>query len=271
MLGTVIKVGGTTAPATSSSPEVYVSDSGSGAPLGSEPPAEDIVSGGPGGAPLAPAGSFAVTDAATLGLSALAGVVAGAQDGIAVLDADGQVVYANPAARELLGCALQELGDRDFEANFVTRELTSVLAASSGDVVGSAPFIATLVSPDGCEHTIVRSSSATLISGRPHVVAIFRDLGVSPAAAHTAATLAQTARELVGNGSIEEILTVIARHAVEATRALACGIAVVGEDGKLRASGGYGQEQSCPRATPEPLTLPAVCAVGQRLPQCPAP
>jgi hypothetical protein len=58
-------------PATSNSPEVYVSDSGSGAPPG-------------------PAGSFAVTDAARLGLSALAGVVAGAQDGIGVLDDDGR-------------------------------------------------------------------------------------------------------------------------------------------------------------------------------------
>jgi hypothetical protein len=90
MLGTVIKVGRDDGAGTSSSPEVYVSDSGSGAPPGPEPPAEDIVTGGPGGAPSGPVGSFAVTDAARFGLSALAGVVAGAQDGIAVLDDDGR-------------------------------------------------------------------------------------------------------------------------------------------------------------------------------------
>jgi PAS domain-containing protein len=37
-----------------------------------------------------------IAQAAALGLSALAGVVAGAQDGITVVDADRRFVYANP-------------------------------------------------------------------------------------------------------------------------------------------------------------------------------
>ena len=56
----------------------------------------------------------------------------------------------------------------------------------------------------------------------------------------TAAALAQTAAQLVGAGTTEEILVGIARHAVEGTRALAVGIVVVGEDHKLAVSGGYG-------------------------------
>jgi PAS domain-containing protein len=56
----------------------------------------------------------ALADAAALGVSALAGVVAGARDGITIVDADRRFVYANPVACEMLGYSLAELGGRDF-------------------------------------------------------------------------------------------------------------------------------------------------------------
>jgi len=56
----------------------------------------------------------AQADAATLGLSALAGVLAGAQDGITVIDAGRRFVYANPAACEMLGYPFEQLRGRDF-------------------------------------------------------------------------------------------------------------------------------------------------------------
>jgi hypothetical protein len=52
--------------------------------------------------------------------------------------------------------------------------------------------------------------------------------------------LAQTAAQLVGAGTTEEILAGIARHAVADTRALACGITVVDGDHKVTSTGGYG-------------------------------
>lgn len=53
----------------------------------------------------------ACKEAAALGLSILADVLAGAQDGITVVDADRRFVYANPAACEMLGYPVQ-LGPR---------------------------------------------------------------------------------------------------------------------------------------------------------------
>jgi PAS domain-containing protein len=48
-------------------------------------------------------GSSALAEAAALGLPALAGVVAGTEDGITVVDAERRFVYANPAACEMNG------------------------------------------------------------------------------------------------------------------------------------------------------------------------
>jgi GAF domain-containing protein len=70
-------------------------------------------------------------------------------------------------------------------------------------------------------------------------VAIFRDLTGPRVAARTAVALAQAAAQLVGAGTIDEILAGIARHAVEGTRALVCGIAVVGDDHQMASVGAY--------------------------------
>jgi hypothetical protein len=104
----------------------------------------------------------------------------------------------------------------------------------------AAPFTCTLLGPDGAEREIGCSAFAVDMAGSLHCVAVFRDLTGSRAAARTAAALAQTAAQLVGAGTTEEILVGIGRHAVEGTRALAVGIIVVGDDHKLTVSGGYG-------------------------------
>ena len=57
-------------------------------------------------------GSSALADAAALGLPALAGVLAGAQDGITVVDAGRRLIYANPAACQMLGYPLEQLRGR---------------------------------------------------------------------------------------------------------------------------------------------------------------
>jgi hypothetical protein len=92
---------------------------------------------------------------------------------------------------------------------------------------------------DGAEREIVCSTFAIEVSGGFHGVAILRDLTGTRAAARTAAVLAQTAAQLVGAGTTDEILAGIARHAVEGTRAMVCGIAVVGDDHKMASVGAY--------------------------------
>ena len=103
-----------------------------------------------------------------------------------------------------------------------------------------APFTCNLRDPDGAEREIVYSTFAVEIAGSSHLVAIFQDLTGPRAASRAAVALAQTAAQLVGAGTTsDEILAGMARHAVDGTRALACGISVVGDDHKL-ASGVFG-------------------------------
>lgn len=190
-------------------------------------------------------GSSALADAAALGLSALAGVLAGAQDGITVVDTERRFVYANPAACEMLGYPLEQLRGRDFLGSIPAREHTIMLARFSDQLGGSAgqvsaPFTCNLRGPDGAEREIVYSQFAVDVAGRRLGVAIFQDLTGPRAAGRAAVALAQTAAQLVGAGTTDEVLAGIARHAVEGTRALACGITVVDDDHKLASAGGYG-------------------------------
>jgi PAS domain S-box-containing protein len=190
-------------------------------------------------------GSAAVAAAAALGLPALAGVVAGAQDGITLVDAERRFVYANPAACVMLGSDLAQLQGRDFLDSIPTREHAFVLARFSDQFDRSvtevtAPFTCNLRGPDGAQREVVCSTFAIDVSGSRLGVAIFEDLTGPRAATRTATALAQTTAQLVGPGTTDEILAGIARHAVEGTRALACGIDVVGDDHKLVTAGGHG-------------------------------
>jgi PAS domain S-box-containing protein len=174
-------------------------------------------------------------------LSALAEVLTRTEDGICVVDAERRYVYANPAACQMPGRPVEQLRGRDFLGSFPAREHATVLGRlprQLGDTV--APFTCTLRGSDGAGREIDCSTFTIEMTGSLHVVAIFRDLAGPRAAARTAVALAQTAAQLVGAGSTEEILVGIARHAVEGTRALTVGIVVVGHDHKLTASGGYG-------------------------------
>ena len=167
------------------------------------------------------------------------------QDGITVVDAERRFVYANPAACQMLGYPLEQLRGRDFLGSIPAREHTIMLARFSDQLGGSAgevpaPFTCNLRGPDGSEREIVYSSFAVDVTGSRLRVAIFQDLTGPRAAGRAAVALAQTAAQLVGAGTTEEILAGIARHAVEGTRALACGITVVDDDHEVASTGGYG-------------------------------
>jgi PAS domain S-box-containing protein len=187
-----------------------------------------------------PAEPFALADAAALGMSALAEVLARIEDGICVVDAERRYVYVNPAACRMLGYQLEQLRGRDFLGSFPAREHVTVLGnlpRQPGDRAG--PFTCVVSGSDGTEREIVCSTFAIDVSGGFHGAVILRDLTGTRAAARTAAALAQTAAQLVGAGTVDEILAGIARHAVEGTRALVCGIAVVGDDHKMASVGAY--------------------------------
>jgi len=196
--------------------------------------------------------SGALAAAAALGPSALAGVLVGAQDGVTIVDTERRFLYANPAACVMLGSTLQQLRGRDFLGSIAARERASISARVSDqrdDPVGTVPtpFTCNLLGPDGVEREIVCSAFDIEVAGSHCGVAIFQDLTDSRAAARAAAALAQSTAQLVRAGTTtDEILAGIARHAVDETRALACGISVVGEDHNLASAGGYGPGYGTP-------------------------
>jgi PAS domain S-box-containing protein len=189
-----------------------------------------------------PVGSSSRSDAGTLGLLALAEVVGGLQDAITVCDAERRFVFANSAACQMLGLPFEQLRGRDFLDVTPARERETVMArfAEPGraSVDASDEFTGILSRPDGTEREMVSYSFPIDMAGAPHSVMVLRDVTDTRAASRTAAALAQAAAQLVGTGTTTEILVGMARHAVQGTRALQCGIAVVGDDHNL-ILGGY--------------------------------
>jgi PAS domain S-box-containing protein len=188
-----------------------------------------------------------VSDAAALGVDTLAAVLAGAPDGVTVVDPRRRFVYANPAACEMLGRPLEQLHGQDFVASIPIpardREFALArLAERRGRVEGDPgePFTATLVRADGSEREIVAATFPIELDGIQHGVTVFRDVSQTRSASRAAKALGQTTAQLVGSGTADEMLVEIARHAVEGTAALACGIDVVADDRHVSAAGGYG-------------------------------
>ena len=190
--------------------------------------------------PADPLDHGALADAAALGLPALAGMLASAQDGITVVDADRRYVYANTAACRVVGHPVTRLRGQDFLRSFPPREHATMLEHLPGQAgEAAAPFTCAMLGSDGAEREVVCSTFAIDIAGSPHAVATLQDLTGPRVATRTAVALAQTTAQLTGTATTDEILAGIARHAVEGTRAMVCGIAVVGDDHKIASVGAH--------------------------------
>ena len=169
-----------------------------------------------------------VHTAAELGVGALAAVVERSRDGIVVVTADRRYVYANPAACRIMGYSLDELRALpDFLDNFPRREHQAMLEHFAEQLAGTTGlWTSTLLRADGTEREIRWTNMSFDIGGRPHGAAIFRDVTDATEATHNAAALGQTAAQLAGRNPLQAVLSELARHAVEGTRAVACAIGV---------------------------------------------
>jgi PAS domain S-box-containing protein len=183
-----------------------------------------------------------VQSAVELGVDALAAVVERSRDGIVVVTADRRYVYANPAACRIMGYSLDELRAMpDFLDGFPEREHQAMLEHFAEQLAGTTGlWTSTVLRADGTEREIRWTNMAFAIGGRPHGAAIFRDITDARQATQSAAALGQTAAQLAGRSPLQAVLSELARHAVEATRAIACAIGIPGEDGTLRAGGADG-------------------------------
>jgi signal transduction histidine kinase len=141
-----------------------------------------------------------------------------------------------------MGYSLDELRALpDFLDNFPRREHQAMLEHFAEQLAGTTGlWTSTLLRADGTEREIRWTNMSFDIGGRPHGAAIFRDVTDARQATHNAAALGQTAAQLAGRSPLQAVLSELARHAVEATRAVACAIGIAGEDGALRAGGADG-------------------------------
>ena len=183
-----------------------------------------------------------VHTAVGLGVEALAAVVERSRDGIVVATEDRRYVYANPAACRIMGYSLEELlALPDFLDNFPAREHQAMLEHFAEQLAGTTGlWTSTLLRADGTEREIRWTNMSFTVDGRPHGAAIFRDVTDAHQATRNAAALGQTAAQLAGRSPLDTVLSQLARHAVDATRAVACAIGIAGEDGTLQTGGAEG-------------------------------
>ena len=180
-------------------------------------------------------------DAVLLGLSVLAELVTAIDDGIGVIDAERRWIYANPAACRMLNQSFDRLAGQELLASIAAKGVVTAPIVEREHLYRTGEQL-TFSVPErgGAVREIVCSTFALTTSAAASRVVVFKDVAVSRTEARTAVALAQTAAQLVEAGTTEEILSGLARHGVEGTRALAIGTIIVGEDRKLVAAGGYG-------------------------------
>lgn len=182
-----------------------------------------------------------VADAASLGDAVLAQIVENMPDGVLLCDADGRCVYVNPATCLMLGRPATELMGYGYEKSIPPRDLTGAREYFASVLEGSTELVTQmLVAADGVEREMVLAAFPVSIDGRPHGAALVRDFTDSRVAGRSAAALAQSAAELIGDAPTNEILSSIARHAVEGTSAMWAGLAVIGEADTFAFAGAYG-------------------------------
>lgn len=205
-------------------------------------------------------GSAASRSSGEQGLSNLARVLDRTEDGITILDGQRRYVYANRAACRILGRSLEDLQGQPFLDSFATGEHVKILshisesfdgsshdAATSGGTAGPSStrglkpsrFFTLLADADRADRDVACALLPLDMPGDPHCMVILRELAGPGIAARTALGLVEAAHVL-GSGTPDETLVAIARMAAEETRASACAITVVGEDGQLFVAGAYG-------------------------------
>ena len=207
-----------------------------------------------------------------LTLDALAQLIEGSLDGVAVVDETLRVVYINKAGCDILGRPSDELIGRTGllavspERREGTRE--NLLRAMEGD---QNRHSARILRPDGRERDIEYTNVVVDCAGQHMVAGIFRDVTEARRSQRWATALARIASDTAMAGSPEAILNALAKSVVEATDMVACAaILFDGEPPQFRVAGAWGLPLDYAlrfeEALAEGLDLPAVLAVRSKQP-----
>lgn len=152
-------------------------------------------------------------------------------DGIVVVDRRGRYRYANPAACQILGYSLDALLKRDCLADFpaAERELWPDATDVGAHPGQAARRITTLRRADGEEREIEMTAVPFAVEGSPRAAVIFYDVTDQRQVERKAAALAHIAATTTFSGTLEATLSEMAHAVVQATRSIACTIALVSE------------------------------------------
>ena len=163
------------------------------------------------------------------GTDVLDALVRASVDGIVVVDAHRQFVFANPAACKLLGRSLDELLGRDFLMVIPERDRQSA-QAEFGQIGRGHPERrqGMVCRPDGSLLDIEFTTTVLESRGKQLTAAILRDVSERRRQAREAAALAQAAASVAVCDSIDATVRALADCAVKGTRAL--GASVVLDD-----------------------------------------
>ncbi|HKF17217.1 MAG TPA: PAS domain S-box protein [Candidatus Dormibacteraeota bacterium] len=170
-------------------------------------------------------------DPERLGLDFGGALVRTSVDGITVLDRDRRIVYANPAACEMLGYPLDRLLGQDSLTLLPEHERqtyrTFLEKARSGH---SQPRTEIVYRPDGSEREVQLTTTVLSFESRRFLVVASRDVTERHRRAREAAALAQAASRVAVSDSTQATVEAIAECALGGTRALAAWVTLDSED-----------------------------------------
>jgi len=168
---------------------------------------------------------------ASFGFDDLAALVNASVDGITVLDSDHRVVYANPAACELLGYSLDQLLGLDGLKLIPERARPTALTVFDNTRRGKSQAVGSLATrSDGSELAVELTTSALDLRSKQFILVASRDVTERNRQARRAAALAQAAASLIVSDSIHAATDAIAACALRGTRALGAWVILDAED-----------------------------------------
>lgn len=186
----------------------------------------------------------------------LAAVVRTSADGITVLDTDRRVVYANPAACELLGYPLDRLLGHDFLMFVPEWDRPNARAFFAGARCGRPVAVAAAAyRPNGSKVEVEWTTAVLDLPCRQFIVAALRNVTERSRQARQAAALAQAAASVAASESIEATVEAFAECALSGTRALAAWMSLDTEDQIAAWVGAAGVPEGVRKQVP-----PAACA-----------
>jgi PAS domain S-box-containing protein len=164
-------------------------------------------------------------------------------DGIVVMDTECRYLYVNPAASRMVGYSLEEALQRNLFMDAAPRwrpviEAQIAEQKSQSEIHPPKQGIGYLVRANGEEFEIEYVGAPIVIEGRLFMVVMFHDVTETRRLTRNAAALSEIASTVAVAGSLEQTLDALARHVVDATGTLHCGLFLIDEkEGCVRVYG----------------------------------